>query len=237
MRRAWFPFRGCGLLALDCGFTRGWLRNLVRDINTSALGRLVGWSQLGKVEGHPGNLNGIIFGGVEELEEVLEVAACLILQEPLFPPRRLSVPTIPRLLVLGDVAEPRADDILPGSIYTRLMKQAVDDIGVVPMGFRSARLIMQADVVDVPIHGWQESGAKAAGPGALLARVLDDLVGMGAGFAVMARLVVLVEGIGAPEHSVAVGAGIFLVSLVEFILVSLPVKFSLELGIAPDTRG
>lgn len=48
----------------------------------------------------------------------------------------------------------------------------------------------------------------------------------------MARLVVLVEGVCSPEYPVAVRAGILLVSLMELILMSLPVKFTFKFGVA-----
>lgn len=54
---------------------------------------------------------------------------------------------------------------------------------------------------------------------------------MWARFAVVTCLVVLIEGVGAPEDAIAVGTRVLLVTLVELILVSLPVKLPFELGV------
>lgn len=47
----------------------------------------------------------------------------------------------------------------------------------------------------------------------------------------MTRLVVLIEGVGTPEHTIAVGTRVLLVTLVKLILMSLPVKLPLEFGV------
>lgn len=51
----------------------------------------------------------------------------------------------------------------------------------------------------------------------------------------MACLVVLIEGVGTPEDPITVGTRVLLVTLVELILVSLPVKFPFELGVTPKS--
>lgn len=52
----------------------------------------------------------------------------------------------------------------------------------------------------------------------------------------MASLVVLVESVRSPEYTIAVRTGIFLVSFMKLILMSLPVELSLEFGVASVTR-
>lgn len=47
----------------------------------------------------------------------------------------------------------------------------------------------------------------------------------------MTCLVVLIEGVGTPKDAVTVGTRVLLVTLVELILVSLPVKLPFELGV------
>lgn len=111
------------------------------------------------------------------------------------------------------------------------MQQSVDDIRVIPVSSGPPCLIMQTDVVDVSIHGRQKGGAETASPRTLLTGILNHLVGMRTCFAIMTRLVVLVEGVGAPEHAIAVGTRVLLIAFVELILVSLPVKLPFELGI------
>lgn len=51
----------------------------------------------------------------------------------------------------------------------------------------------------------------------------------------MTCLVVLIESVGTPEDPIAVGTRVLLVTLVELILVPLPVKFPLELGVTPKS--
>lgn len=225
---------GDGLLALGArGRRRRGLGRLVGVWAFEAVARgLRGRGELSKVECEAGDVGGVVFCGVEELEEVLQVSGRLVLEEALLPARCLCVPAVARLLLLGDVAEARADDVLPCGVDAGLVEEAVDDVRVVPVGLCAARLVVQADVVDVPVHGRQERGAEAARPRALLTRVLDDFVGVRARLAVVPRLVVLVECVCAPEDPVAVWARILLVPFVELVLVPLPVKLALEFGVA-----
>ena len=69
-------------------------------------------------------------------------------------------------------------------------------------------------------------------PCRLLLRIPHDAVRVGTRRAAVSVLVVLVEGIGAPEDAVAVRAGVALVALVELVLVALPVKLALEGDVA-----
>lgn len=193
---------------------------------------LVGRRQLGKVECEADNMGRIVLCWVEELEQILQVAGCLVLQEALLPPGRLRVPSIVRLLLFGYVAEPRADDVLPLCVDSWLVEKSVDDVGVVPVRLCPPRLVVEADMIDVTVHGWQKGGTESASPCSLFPRVLDDLVSMRARLAVVACLVMLVESVRSPEYTVAVRTRILLVSLVKFILVPLPVELSLELGVA-----
>lgn len=91
---------------------------------------------------------------------------------------------------------------------------------------------MRGDVVDVLLELAVHRGAKAASPCLSLPKMFHDGIGMGAGLTAVGRLVVLIHRVRPPEALVTVRAGVFSRSLVEFLLVSLPVELPLECLIA-----
>jgi hypothetical protein len=86
-------------------------------------------------------------------------------------------------------------------------------------------------VVDIPVHRREKRGAKTTSPSTLLPRVFDDFVGMGARFAIVTCLVMLVERVCSPEHAVAVWARVLFVSLMKLVFMPFPVEFPLELSV------
>lgn len=111
---------------------------------------------------------------------------------------------------------------------------------MVPMGLGPTCFVVETDVVDIPVHGREKRGAETTSPSTLLPRVLDDFVGMGARFAIVTCLVMLVERVCSPEHAVAVWARVLLVPLMELVFMPFPVEFPLELsvtGCAPVSPG
>ena len=114
----------------------------------------------------------------------------------------------------------------------RLMQKAVNNERVVPMRLGASILVMTGDVIEVAVATGKEASTKPTRPGLFAACVLNDAVGMRTCGAAMCILVVLVEGVGTPKDAIAVGARIALVAFMEFVLVSLPVKFALKSNIA-----
>ena len=133
--------------------------------------------------------------------------------------------------VLGLLADHQG---IPGFVDERLMEQTVDDPRMHPVALGEAGLEVSGHVLDVALAGRVERRAEAAGPVLAFAEKLDHLVGMGAGLAAVALLVVLVERVGAPETAVAarLGARVLPPSLVELVLVALPVVLALEASLA-----
>lgn len=123
-------------------------------------------------------------------------------------------------------------ELLPGVVDGGLVQEPVYDVRVVPVRFVAAVLVVASDMIKVTVPAGEKGGAESTGPGSLALRVFDDVVGMGACGTAMCILVMLVEGVGAPKNTVAARAGIALIPLVEFILVSLPVKLALESHVA-----
>ena len=107
---------------------------------------------------------------------------------------------------------------------------------MIPVGLGPACFVVEADVIDVSVHGREKRSTESTSPGTLPPRVLDDLIGMRAGFTIMSCLVVLVEGVGPPKHAIAVRTWILLVPFMKFVFVSFPVKLPLELGIAATIK-
>ncbi len=186
----------------------------------------------GLVVGQPGEEARVVAGFVEKLQEVLELPRALVLEEPLGVAGRLNVPFVHGLLLPGEMAVEGAHQLLPSVMHGRLVQQAVDGVGMAPVGLGATGLVVLGDVVEVAIAGGQEGGAEAAGPGGLALGELDDAVGVGAGGAAVGLAVVLVERVGAPEDTIAARTGVLLVPFVELVLVALPVEFALELGVA-----
>ena len=96
----------------------------------------------------------------------------------------------------------------------------------------AAILIVAGDMVKVAITTAEEAAAKSTGPGALAVRVLDHFVGVGTGCTSVSVLVMLVEGISAPEDAVAIGTRVPLEPLVKLVLMPFPVKLALESDVA-----
>lgn len=185
---------------------------------------------------HLDDVFGGLLGAVEELEEVLQLAGVLIFNEPLRAARRLRAPAEHRL-VSSEVVLLPGDEGLPGLVDEVLVQQAVDDVGVQPVDLGEAGLEVHGDVVDVLLELAVQGGAEAAAPGPPLPQVLDDGLGVRARLAPVGGLVVLVERVGAPEALVAVRARVLSRSLVELLLVPLPVELPLEglvTGRAPE---
>lgn len=91
------------------------------------------------------------------------------------------------------------------------MEETIDDEGMVPVCLGLAGFVVHSDMVKVSLKRWQEGRTEATTPGTLALRVAYHLVGVRASFAVVARFVVLVERVGTPKDSVAVGARIFFI--------------------------
>lgn len=87
-------------------------------------------------------------------------------------------------------------------------------------------------MVEIPVPSSHECTAESTGPSRPPLRIPDHLLSVRAGRAPVCVLVMLVEGVGAPEDAVAVRAGVTLMSLMEFVLVPLPVELALETDIA-----
>lgn len=123
---------------------------------------------------------------------------------------------------------------IPGPVDERLMQEAVDDPRVHPLSLAQARLEMPGHVLDVSLARRVKGRAETTGPVLALAEELDHLFCVGTRLAAVALLVVLVERVGAPETAVAawLRAGILSPTLVELVLVTLPIIFSLEAGLA-----
>lgn len=103
-----------------------------------------------------------------------------------------------------------------------------------PVVLGQARLKVPGNVFDVTFACRVEGRAEATSPILALPEKLDNLFRVWASLASMALLMMLVKGIGAPKAAVAAGFGARILSpaLVELILVSLPVIFSLEARLA-----
>lgn len=91
---------------------------------------------------------------------------------------------------------------------------------------------MSGYVIEIAVSTCKEASAKATSPCLLSSRILDNTVGMWASGAAVRVFMMLIERVGAPENAVAVRTRVALVALVEFILVSLPVKLTLEGDVA-----
>lgn len=102
---------------------------------------------------------------------------------------------------------------------------------MIPVGLVAPVLIMSCHMVEIPIPGAHKRAAESARPPRPPLRVPHHLLGVRARRAPVGVLVVLVEGVGAPEDAVAVRARIALVALVELVLVPLPVELALETDI------
>ena len=176
---------------------------------------------------HGSNLLGRLLGAVEELEEVLQVAGRLVLDVALGAAGGVEVPA-ERGLVAVELALLAHQELAPGLEDGGLVQQAVDDVGVHPVVLGAAGFEVLGDMLVVLLQLAVHSGAEAATPSPPLHHVLDDGVRVRARLAAVGRLVVLVEGVGAPEALVAVGARVLAPALVELLLVPFPVELALE---------
>lgn len=96
------------------------------------------------------------------------------------------------------------------------------------MSLVASILIMAGDMVEIPIAAGKKTSAKSAGPCCFALCVAHHPIRVRACRAAVGVLVVLIERIGSPEDPIAVGTRIALISLVELVLVSFPVKLALE---------
>lgn len=117
------------------------------------------------------------------------------------------------------------------------MEQAVYNTRVHPLAFGHARFEMTCHMLNVSFPGRMQGGAEATGPVFALAQEFDDLLGVRAGGAAVALLVVLIERVASPEAPIAAGFGARVLppALVEFVLVALPVILALEACLARRT--
>ena len=165
---------------------------------------------------------------LEELEQILQLPRGLPLQEPLSMSRRLRIPPQNRLFITSQMSVQPRKQLLPRLTDHRLVKQPIHHETVVPMRLVASFLIVPRHMVEISVPGAHKCTAESTCPTCPPLRVPDHLLGVRAGRAPVGVLVMLVEGVGAPEGAIAVRAGVALVSLVEFILMPLPVELALE---------
>ena len=91
-------------------------------------------------------------------------------------------------------------------------------------------------MVKISLPGGKEGGAEPASPCRPFPRVLYDRVCVRARLAAVCHLVVLVEAVGSPENSIAVGTWVLFEPFVELFLVAFPVKLALESSVAGRAR-
>ena len=99
-----------------------------------------------------------------------------------------------------------------------------------PVTLGHTRLKVTGNVFDMTLASWVESRAEAASPVLAFSEELDYFLGVGASFATMALLVMLVERVRSPKAAVTswLRARVLAPALVKLILVSLPVVLALE---------
>lgn len=169
----------------------------------------------------------------KELQEVLELTRVLLLEEPL---RTASLARVPTKLRSSALAFRllAGDQGVPCFVDERLTQKPVDHAGMHPLALGQARLEVSGNVLDVTLAGRVQGRAEAASPVLALAKKLDHLFGVWAGFASVALFVVLIKRIGTPEAAVAAGfrARVLPPTLVELVLVPLPVVLALEARLA-----
>lgn len=186
-----------------------------------------------QIKGNADDPLGLALVAGEELEQILELAGILLLQEALSTSRLARVPT-----ELGTASAKFSlfsrHKSIPSPVDEWLMQETVDDPRVHPLGLAQARLEVPGHMFNVSLARRVKGRAEATSPVLALAEELDHLFCVGTRLAAVALLVVLVERVGAPETAVAawLGAGILSPTLVELILVTLPVILSLEAGLA-----
>lgn len=120
------------------------------------------------------------------------------------------------------------DQRLPGLYDPVLVKEPVDDVRMRPVLFRHTALKVCRHVVDMSLELAVQRRAEPAAVCPPLPHRPHDHFGMWACLTAMGRLVVLVEGIGAPEALVTAIARVFARAVVELLLVPLPVELALE---------
>ena len=144
----------------------------------------------------------------------------------------MRIPPQNRLLIAWYMSVQLSKQLLPCLADQRLVKQRVDHKRVVVMRLVASVLVVSRHMVEIPVPGSHKRTAETTAPTRPPLRIPNHLLGVRAGRASMCVLVVLVEGVGAPEDAVAVRAWVALVSLVEFVLMSLPVELALETDVA-----
>lgn len=186
-----------------------------------------------QIIGRAGNELGLALVAREELEKVLQLARVLLLEETLSSSGLAWMPAEARSSagMLGLLA---VEEGLPSFVDQGLVKETVNNTRVHPFTLRHARLEVTSNMLYVTFAGWVQGRAEAAGPVLSLSKELDDFFGVWAGCATMTLLVMLIKGVGPPETSVAAGlrARVLPPSLVELVLVALPVVLALEARLA-----
>ena len=109
-----------------------------------------------------------------------------------------------------------------------LMEQAVNDVGVQPVGLGAARVKVNSDMVNVLLKLPVQRGAESATPCFPLLRVSDYRFSVGTSLAPMSALVVLIKCVGSPEALVTIGTRVLPPSLMKLLQVPLPVELPFE---------
>lgn len=147
---------------------------------------------VGQVKGNADDPLGLALVAREELEQVLELAGILLLQEALSTSRLARVPT-----ELGTASAKFSllsrHKSIPGPVDEWLMQETVDDPRVHPLGLAQARLEMSGHMFNVSLARRMKGRAETTGPILALAEKLDHLFCVGTRLAAVALLVVLVE--------------------------------------------
>ena len=108
------------------------------------------------------------------------------------------------------------------------MEQAVNDVGVQPVGLGAARVEVNSDVVNVLLKLPMQRGAESAAPCFPLLCVSHYRFSVGTSLAPMSALVVLIKCVGSPEALVTIGTRVLPPSLVKLLQVPLPVELPFE---------
>lgn len=178
----------------------------------------------------------IFFLSEEEFKVILKLPGSFVLQKALSSSGLVGVPAElwPSARELGLLA---LDEILPRLVNMRLVQKAVNDPGVHPLSLGQARLKMARDMFNVALTGGMQCRAESTGPVLAFAQVLDDFLGVRARLATVALFVMLVEGVGPPEASVAARfrARVLSPALMELIFVPFPVILALEASLTRRT--
>lgn len=169
----------------------------------------------------------LLAGTVEKLQEILQLSLALALDIPLLPSGIVDTPAEHGLVPIEFTLLP-VHQFPPIFQHGRLVQQAIDYIGVHPVVLLGTGLEMRCDMFVVLLEFGVHGGTEAAPPSSSLPHVFDNSIGMGTCFAPMRRFVMLIKGVWSPEALITIWAWIFPPSLMELLLVPLPVEFALE---------